>query len=157
MNDNIVSQTLYEPLASLIERHKETLAITIVEQAIAADLIFAAVMSPTRKARMVENFVGTLEVMAQYVLSGDTTVWRDYIGKLGKALFREKIQSVETMQLTTAIITQNSKRLVEQEWPGPAHERTRQRYFRRLDGIDMLTNNTILATGLKSDHDKAGH
>jgi hypothetical protein len=131
----------YEDFAALVEAHAQQIA-----QEMAAHVIATAPNADRLDAKQIEaTFVQGISVLATYLRDGDPEPFKQFFVQIGGNSFQAG-GDVDSFRSTGQIFTQKLKELVEHEYAGPANERVRESYKRRLDSLNTLTNVTIINT-----------
>jgi hypothetical protein len=124
----------YEPLADLIERHKDKLARQIAAEITARKL---RLYSEFNLEQLIKLAIPALEETARYVRSGNIAEYRQYV-KQRTAERRKQGYSMEEINAGGTIIGTKIIELVKREYPDPASETTRLAYIRRIEGLTNL-------------------
>jgi hypothetical protein len=138
---------LYEPLAQLIEAYKIDVARRTAEIALANQ-------SPLLKGMTIEQIVERLsksiEMVIRYLRSGDASEWSNYIAKVS-AEWRNQGYNTEQVNTVGTTIAEKMIEIVEENLPGEAHQIERDRYIRRIKGLNSLAGISSLNAQLKKE------
>ncbi len=138
---------LYEPLAVLIETQKFEVAHRTAEAAIASQSPLFNEMSATQIA---ERLVVSVDMVIRYLRSGDASEWTAFISRTSAA-WREKGYTADQVNAVGKTIAAKMVEVVEERFPGPEQQVERERYIRRINGLDSLAGISSLVAHLKEE------
>ncbi len=131
---------LYDPLAVLIETHKNTIAEHTAQSLLALNM---PGYSGQNVANMSTRIAPNVEMVARYARSGDPSEYREYLVKVCETML-DQGYPLDSMLTAGSVMFEKIHEIVEQELAGPANEKERSRYIRRLEGVKGLGRTTAM-------------
>lgn len=132
---------MYEELTQLIEQNKLTIANYIAEEAYLRKMASYIDKSKDLIAQLV---LPTVEMIARYIRSSDPTEYRTYIHNL--TLIRlEQGYGLDEFYTMGEILTIAIVRILDARLVGKEQARQKERFIRRLQGIQTLAQSTTIA------------
>ena len=138
---------LYEPLAVLIETQKFEVANRTAEAAIASQ---SPLFNEMNAMQIAERLVVSVDMVIRYLRSGDAREWTAFISRTSAA-WREKGYTADQVNAVGKTIAAKMVELVEEHFPGPEQQVERERYIRRINGLDSLAGISSLVAHLKEE------
>lgn len=135
---------MYEELAQLIEQQKTTVANYIAEATYSHKLTSYTDKSISEVAKLVTP---TVEMVARYMRTNDPSEYRDYVRDLTLARLGQGYNMNEFFSMSN-IFVDCVRRMLDTELTKPEQLAKKERYFRRLQGLNTLAQSTVVATQL---------
>ncbi len=137
----------YEGLAKTLVQHRQEIAYDTAQS------IFDQQLWPyTEKGLepLVNSCTEAIEAFARHVRAGNTQEYRRYVVEVATQL-RQRGYSAAATQKANLIMLEKMKEVVEREFGGPIHEKTRQTYLTRLEVLFSLDSATAVNTLMKEE------
>jgi hypothetical protein len=133
----------FEILANLVETHTTELTHLLAKEILARQL---SSYQNDSEATLIAKAQITLTGVISYLRSSDPTEYRNFIQELTLARLNNGY-SAEDFYTVVEITAQAVKALIDRELTEPTHTKVElERYHRRIDGMQTLTQSTLVAT-----------
>lgn len=132
----------YEALADLVELHKRTITERIAEQVHKRQLPSYLQLN---SAQLASLLVPTVEIVGNYFHTSDPSQYRHDVRKLTVNRL-EQGDTAHDIYTISQFLTEVVKDLVDSNFSGPELASIRDRYYRRLEGLQALAHNVVVAT-----------
>lgn len=140
--------TPYQELIELIQQHKSEIAHQIANGMNQSNSFPTESNPSTLNKRIIEALCQHIDRMVEYLSSGNIESWRDYIINIAAGQ-NSNVYSTDNLLIIGDLIRESLVSLVQRELADPERSKDRERYIRRLNGLNGLSQSTIVASRLK--------
>lgn len=131
----------YQELAELAERHKMEIALKMAQAGLKQGITASPNAEP---AQLAQRVLPSVESAISYLYSSNPTEYRSHVQTVTLNYLKGGF-SAQTLYNYAAIMVEAILSFIEAELAGPENSAIRQRYQRRLQGLQTLTQTTILS------------
>lgn len=132
---------MFDELAQIIEQNKKTVANYIAEEAYARKM---ASYTDKPKAEIARLVMPTVEMVARYIRTSDPTEYRKYIHDLTVVRLQQGY-GIDDFYLMAEVLVDGVKQILDAQLSTTEQSRQKERFLRRLQGLQTLGQSTITA------------
>jgi hypothetical protein len=137
---------LYAPLAELMENNKVELARRSAQVVIDRKLRLYSEMPLEQLTKLLTPVI---EMIIRYLRTGDVQEWSGFVARVSDAR-RKEGYSAQEVNAVGSTITEKILEMIEEKLPGPGRQAERERYIRRVKGLDSLAGVSSISTHMKN-------